>query len=381
MRLPIYLDYNATTPVAKEVVDEMLPYLSLHFGNPSSNHIYSQKPNEALSKAREQIARLINSSPEEIYFTSGGTECNNMVIKGVLKGKDLRNCHIITSAVEHPSVLNPLIELMEAGLKVTFLPVDSNCIVDPESVSKAIQKDSLLVTIMHANNETGVIQPIEEISRITREKGVLLHTDAAQSVGKIAVNVNSLGVDLLTVAGHKFYAPKGIGALYIRSGVRISPLLQGGGQERRLRPGTENVPYCVALGKAAELAFSGLEGGEGERIRRLRDHFYQKVKEAIPGLVLNGHQTKRLPNTLNISIPRILASELLSKVSGTFVASTGAACHDRDVSISHVLSAMGLKGERALGAIRVTFGRYNTLEESDLAAGALIEAAHHLISR
>lgn len=381
MRLPIYLDYNATTPVAEEVLEAMLPYFCDFFGNPSSGHQYGHRPKEALYEARTSLASLINALPDEIIFTSGGTESNNMVLKGVLNGKDLGKCHIITSSVEHPSVLNPLLKLMGSGLKVTYLPVDSQCLVDPKKVLEAIQKETVLVSIMLANNETGVIQPIKEIAKITKERDVLLHTDASQAVGKIPVDVKDLGVDLLTIAGHKFYAPKGIGALYVRSGVEISSLMEGGGQERGLRPGTENVPYCVGLGKAAEMAKRELESGGVEKAKRLRDMFFERVKAAVEGVVLNGHPVLRLPNTLNISVPGMLGEELLSKVADTFVASTGAACHDRSAKISHVLAAMGMPKETALGAIRISLGRGTTEEECELASQALIDAISQLMAR
>lgn len=381
MRLPIYLDYNATTPVPKEVVDKMEPYFTDYFGNPSSGHIYGDLAKKALAEARNKVANLINSSPDEIIFTSGGTESNNMVIKSLIFRKDLSKCHIITSAIEHPSILNPLLKLMEFGLKVTVLPVNNECLIDPDQVLKAIQKDTVLVSIMLANNETGVIQPIKEISKITKERGIFFHTDAAQAVGKIQVDVKELGVDLLTIAGHKLYAPKGIGGLYIRSGVALPPIMEGGGQEMGLRPGTENVPYCVALGEAAELSKLALSDKEPERIKALRDRFYDRVKDQIHSLVLNGHHTLRLPNTLSISIPGVRAAELLSKVSDIFVASTGAACHDRSVSISHVLASMGVPEEVALGTIRISLGRYTTEEECDIASESLIRAAYQLMAK
>jgi len=374
MKLPIYLDYNATTPVAPEVLEAMLPYFKEQFGNPSSNHIYGEMAKSVLEKARAQIAGLINSKPEEIIFTSGGTESNNMVIRGCLKGKDLTKAHIITSSVEHPSVLNPIVSLMERGLNVTIVPVDGNCLVNPEDVKKAIRKDTVFVSIMLANNETGTIQPIEEISQILQEYQIPFHTDASQAVGKIPLDVKELGIHFMTIAGHKFYAPKGIGGLYIKNGTIIEPLMQGGGQERKLRPGTENVPYCVGLGAASQIARAFLNAKGHERLFKLTKMFLAQLREAIPSVLLNGHEEKRLPNTLNISIPGKIGAQLLDKVKHVFVASTGAACHDRAYTLSHVLSAMKLPKEIQLGAIRISVGMYTKEEECEEAVKALTEA-------
>jgi len=374
MNLPIYMDNNATTPVAPEVLEAMLPFFKDIFGNPSSNHIYGEIAKGHLKKARVELAGLINAKPSEIIFTSGGTESNNMVIRGCLRGRDLSKAHIITSSVEHPSVLNPILWLMEMGLKVSIVPVDGKCLVDPDDVKKAITKDTILVSIMLANNETGTIQPIKEISEILKEYQIPFHTDASQAIGKIPVDVKDLGVDLLTIAGHKFYAPKGIGALYIKEGTHIDPLTRGGGQERGIRPGTENVPYCVALGAASKLVKAFLDAKGHERLFQLSRGLWEQLRDLIPEILLNGDEEKRLPNTLNISFLGRIGAKILKGVRHVFVASTGAACHDRSYALSHVLSAMKLPKEVQMGAIRISLGMYTKEEECEMVAKALAES-------
>lgn len=368
----IYLDYNATTPIAPEVANAMMPYILKEFGNPSSSYLLGQMAKESLEKARGRVAELLGSKASEIIFTSGGSESNNMVLKGVALSLRDKGRHIITTKIEHPAIFNPAIFLMENGWDVTFLPVDKYGLLDPDEVKKAIRKDTVLISVMHANNETGTIQPVQEIGRISREHGIFFHTDAAQSIGKIKTDVNDLFVDFLTIAGHKLYAPKGIGALYIRNGIEIVPLIHGGGQEKSRRAGTENVIMSVGLGAACELAGKHLEDYT-VRIVVLRDRLHDKITEKIPEVVLNGHSENRLPNTLYLSFPGMVGEKILEKIP-ELCASTGAACEDRSATISHVLAAMGVSREAAIGAVRLTLGRPTTQAEVDQAADWIIKA-------
>jgi cysteine desulfurase len=375
----IYLDYNATTPIAKEVAEAMMPFVLEDFGNPSSAHPMGVRAKEALEKARGQIARLLGCETNEIIFTSGGTESNNMVLKSLAWTLRNKGGHIVTTKIEHPAIINTALFLMETGCDVTFLPVDSYGQVDPEEVKKAIRKDTILITVMHANNETGTIQFIADISTIAREHGIAFHTDAAQSVGKIETRVDDLGVDLLTIAGHKLYAPKGVGALYIRDGVAIEPFMHGGGQEMGLRSGTENVMLNVGLGKACWLVSENL-ADEMPRIRALRDRLHDHIRSAVPDVALNGHPEMRLPNTLFVSFPGMAGEEILAQIP-ELCTSTGAACHDRSVTLSHVLAAMGVSKEVGMGAIRLTLGRPTTEEEVDQAARWIVEAVEKMRPR
>ena len=370
----IYLDYNATTPIAPEVVQAMLPFLNEEFGNPSSGYPRGWRALEATVKARRQVAELLGSAPEEIIFTSGATEANNTVIKGV--AWHFGAGQIIATAVEHPAVLMPCQWLASRGFEVTLLPVDRQGRVDPDDVRRALTPRTILVSVMHANNETGTIEPVAEIGAITREAGVLLHTDAAQSVGKIPVNVQELQVDFLTVAGHKIYAPKGVGALYVRAGSAVTPLLHGGGQEGGRRAGTENVPYVVALGEACRLIKTTLTA-EQPRLQALRDRLHALLQEGFPGLVLNGPATLRLPNTLNVSFPGLSGQKILSGVHN-LEASLGAACHGDEECSSPVLTAMGVTPEVALGALRLSVGRPTTGEEVEEAARLLLARVQEL---
>jgi cysteine desulfurase len=378
---PIYLDYNATTPLDPAVVEAMLPYLREHFGNPSSSHAYGKLAHDAVDRARRQMAELLGAQPDEIAFTGGGTEASNQALKGAvfaklhgIFGRWAKEAHIITSAVEHPATLQPCAFLQRLGCRVTILPVDRHGRVDPDDVKKAIDRKTTLVSIMHSNNEVGTLQPIREIGRITRERGVLLHTDAAQSLGKLPVNVNDLGVDLLTVAGHKLYAPKGVGVLYVRKGVTLEPLIHGASHESGRRAGTENVPYLVALGQAAEVARQSLPGAT-ERLRLLRDRLWERLRSALGDrVVLNGPSEHRLPNTLNASFVGHIGADLLQKVP-QIAASTGSACHEGKITQSPVLCAMGVPPEVGRGAVRLSVGRFTTEAEIDEAAEALIRAA------
>jgi cysteine desulfurase len=383
---PIYLDYNATTPVDPAVVDALLPYLKEHYGNPSSAHAYGKAAHDAVETARGRVAALIGADPDEVVFTGGGSEASNLAIKGtclarpcglfarLLGGSGPDRAHVITTSVEHPATLQPVEFLRRLGASVTVLDVDKFAMVDPDDVRKAITPRTRLVTVMHSNNEVGTLMPIRKIAAVCRERGVLVHTDCAQSLGKVPVSVRELGVDFLTVAGHKLYAPKGVGALFIRRRVTVEPLIHGAGHEGGQRAGTENVPYVVALGRAAELAAKSLPEA-AERLRQLRNRLHQKLQAALgERLVLNGHPEKRLPNTLNVSFLGHIGSELLAKVPGV-AASTGSACHEGTVTRSPVLCAMQAPLEVNHGAVRLTVGRYTTEDEVDRAAELLIAAA------
>ncbi len=366
---PVYLDYNATTPVLPEVAEALRRYLMEDFGNPGSGHVLGQRAKEALAAARAALAALLEAEPEEIIFLSGGTEANNLALLGTVLSRP--RAHVLVSRIEHPSVLEPAVRLMELGYQVDFLPVDGGGYVDPEEVRRRLKPETVLVSVMLANNETGALQPVAEIARLCREAGVLFHTDAAQAVGKIPVSVKEIGCDLLTVAGHKMYAPKGIGALYVRKGVELHRILYGTGQERGLRPGTEPVALAVALGKAAEIAASDLTT-EAERERFLRERLWEGLCELYPGVVRHGDPERTLPNTLSVSFPGKEGAEILSRARG-LCATTGSACHDRRASVSHVLSAMGVSPEIARGTIRFSLGRLTTPEEIDRALEILRE--------
>ncbi len=373
MSLPVYLDYNATTPVAPEVADAMTPFLREHFGNPSSAHVYGRYAAAAVAEARERVAALIGARSDEIIFTGCATEANGLALCGVARALAARMRHIVISAVEHPAVHEPATHLRETGWDVTVVPVDGTGRIDPDAVVAATRSDTALVSIMHANNEVGTIQPIEEIGRRVRVRGVLLHTDAAQTPGKIPVNVDAIGVDLLALAGHKFYATKGVGALYVRRGTPIARASYGAGQERGLRPGTENVPAIVGLGAAARLA-SERVAAAGPRMHALRDRLHALLAAGVPGLQLNGHPTHRLPNTLNVSFPGVSGEALLAAAGADVAASVGSACHAGSHEPSGVLAALGADFPRALGAVRLTVGAYTTEAEIERAVPALLAA-------
>jgi cysteine desulfurase len=359
---PIYLDFNASTPIAPEVAAAMRPLLEAHYGNPSSLHWAGQPAHAALDAARSEVASLLGCSPEELVFTSGGSEANNLAIKGTFFAARGRANHIVTSRVEHPGTIEPCRFLERFGAEVTYLPVDGTGRVNPDDVRRAITDRTVLVTIMHANNEVGTIQPIEEIARIARDRGVLIHTDAAQSVGKIPTRVDDLGVDLLSVAGHKFYAPKGVGALYIRRGVVLEPLIHGGGQERGRRSGTESALLATGLGAACALAMSA---DRNDRIRLMRDWLWEELRTAFGDqVVLNGHPSLRLPNTLNVSFVGRIGADILARLDGV-AASAGSACHAGRVELSPVLAAMGVPSNIGMGAIRLSLGRTTTQSEID----------------
>ena len=373
MNLPVYLDYNATTPVAPEVAEAIAPYLREHFGNPSSSHAYGRRAHEAVDRARGDVAALVGATPGEIVFTGCATEANNLSILGVTRALRGIKRHVVTSAVEHPAVLQPCLRLREDGWEVTVVGVDAHGCVDPRVVARALRDDTALVSIMLANNEVGTLQPVAAIAALARSHGVVVHTDAAQVAGKIAVDVNALGVDLLTLAGHKFYATKGVGALYVRAGTPIAPPIVGAEHERGLRPGTENVPGIVGLGEAARLARERLPQAEAH-LRGLRDALHAVLLAGVPGLELNGHPEHRLPNTLNVSFPRASGRALLEAAAADVAASLGSACHAESEAVSGVLAAMGIGYERAAGAVRLSVGAFTTEEEVRHAGRALVEA-------
>lgn len=364
-----YLDFNASTPVDPVVAAAMRPFLEGAFGNPSSRHWASVPAKTALENARAEVAGLLGADPGEIVFTSGGSEANNLAIKGVFFARGGKGGHIVTTVVEHPAVLEPCRFLERLGAKVTYLPVDGTGRVDPDDVRRAVTPETTLISVMHANNEVGTIQPIAAIAAIAREHGVPLHTDAAQTIGKIPVDVDALGVDLLTVAGHKLYAPKGIGALYIRRGVELEPLVHGAGHEGGQRAGTESALLAVGLGAACALA---RDLGPMDRVRGLRDRFWQSLQGVFDyRVVLNGHPEHRLPNTLNVSFVGQVGAEILAGLDGV-AASLGSACHAGRIELSPVLKAIGVPPEVGMGAIRFSLGRSTTAAEVDQVVASLV---------
>lgn len=361
----IYLDYAATTPAHPEVVAEMVLYFEEKFGNPSSIYALGREAKAAVESAREKVAALINAKPEEIIFTSGGTESNNSALHGVAYANKNRGNHIITTQIEHHAILEPCKFLEKQGFEITYLPVDEHGLVDPNLVKKMITDKTILVSIMHANNEIGTIEPIEEISKIVKEKRIYFHTDAVQTVGQMEVDVDKLGVDLLSLSGHKFYGPKGVGALYVRKGTRLVPYLRGGAQERNRRASTENVPGIVGLGKASELALLEM-GGKEKQLLFLRDKLIKGVQDKIPDVVLNGHPEKRVAKNVNFCIKYVEGESMLLNLDMEGIAaSTGSACTSGSLEPSHVMLAIGRSHELAHGSIRFTLGRLTTEEEID----------------
>lgn len=361
----IYLDHAATTPTDPAVVEAMFPWLTEEFGNPAALYSLGLTAARAVQEARETVAGTIGADPEEIYFTSGGTEANNWAILGTAEAHQSKGRHLVTSAIEHHAVLEPMQFLAKHGYEVTFVPVDSAGLVDPDEVRKALRPDTILVSIMHANNEIGTIQPLPEIGRITREAGVLFHVDAVQSLGKIPVNVEELGVDMLSASAHKFYGPKGVGFLYLRKRTRITPLLHGGAQERRRRAGTLNVPGIVGMAKALELARERMQE-DAVREATLRDRLWEGLRRSIEAIYLNGDPIRRLPNNLNVRLDGIEGESmiLMLDMEGICV-SSGSACTSGSLDPSHVLLALGIPPENAHGSLRVTLGRSTTEEDID----------------
>lgn len=375
----IYLDYNATTPVAAEVAAAMQPFLTEYYGNPSSSHALGRICHEAIEDARGHVAALLGADRDEIVFTSGGTESNNLALKGVLlRGFPSSDGHLVTSAIEHPAIAGVAEYLLRLGYAVTVVGCDSQGLVDPDDVRKAIRPDTRLVSIMHANNEVGTVQPVRDIAAVCHERGVPVHTDAAQSIGKVQAKVDELDVDLLSLAGHKVYAPKGIGVLFVRQTVDLEPLLHGAGHERGLRPGTENVPHIVGLGAAARLAAAALEVQE-ERLTALRDRLCTTLRQAIgERLTVNAEAAPRLPNTLSVNFPSVAGSALLARVP-ELCASTGAACHSSGTAVSATLRAMGVTASVARGTVRLSLGWPTTAAEVDRAAALLTGAWEALV--
>lgn len=374
---PVYLDYNGTTPHAPEVIEAMRPFLESEFGNPSSGHWYGIRPKQALIAARKQVAGLLGCTPAEVLFTSGGTEANNQVIKSFADARYAAGRHLITSGIEHPAILEVCRSMERHGFAVTVVGVDSDGLVDPAEVAAAIRPDTTMISIMHANNEVGTIQPIAEIGALARKHGILMHTDAAQSLGKIPVRVDELGVDLLSVAGHKLYAPKGVGALYIRSGVEPQVFCHGAGQENGRRAGTENILEIVGLGAACELAATDPEHHTAH-LQAMRDRLEAGLAKALSDIRFNGHRTNRLPNTCSVSFSGVEANRILEEIGLDVAASAGAACHADRVEISHVLTAMRVPESWATGTLRFTTGRYTTAEEIDRALEAIVSAIQRL---
>jgi len=359
----IYLDHSATTKLKKEVLDTILPFLTEQYGNPSTIYTLGREAKKAIDSAREQVAKAINAQPNEIYFTSSGTESDNWAIKGVAYANKQKGKHIITSNIEHHAVLHTCEFLEKEGLEITYVPVDNEGILDLEQLKKAIRPDTILISVMLANNEIGTIQPIKEISQLAKEHGIYLHTDAVQAIGSIPVDVNDLGVDLLSLSGHKIYGPKGVGVLYVKTGTKISPFIHGGGQERGKRAGTENVANIVGIGKAIELATQDIQT-HSSHLQELRDMTIEEILKAIPHSRLNGHKEKRLPGNVNISFEYIEGESILLMLDSKGVcASSGSACTSGSLDPSHVLLAIGLPHEIAHGSLRLTFGEENTKDD------------------
>lgn len=375
---PVYLDHNATTPLLPSVVDAMLPYLREHFGNPSSGHAYGARAREGVERARAQVAALLGCDAGEVLFTSGGTEASNLALRGVTEALPERR-HVVTTVLEHPATAKPCAWLEARGWRVTRLPCDAQGRTLLDAAERALTEPAALLSVMHSNNETGVLQPVAELAALARAAGTLVHTDAAQSLGKVPVRVRELGVDLASIAGHKLYAPKGVGALYVRAGTPLRPFALGAGHERGLRPGTENVASIVGLGAACEALGADLEAAR-ERVRALRDGLYERLREALPGLALTGHEAQRLPNTLHVRFPGVRGSAVLEGAPEV-AASTGSACHEGEEHASAVVLALGIAPEDALGAVRLTLGRGTTEPELERAAQALVRSYRALTAR
>ncbi|MFO7525720.1 MAG: selenide, water dikinase SelD [Ignavibacteriaceae bacterium] len=373
---PVYLDYNATTPIDPLVAEAMLPFIHTHFGNPSSSHLFGTEAKRAVEKARKQVADLLNCNVDEIVFTSGGSESNNYAIRGAAFANRTKGNQIITSSVEHPAVTEVCSFLERCGFKITYLPVDEYGMVDPQSVLDSITSQTIMITVMHANNEVGTIQPINEIGKIAQEHGIIFHSDCAQSVGKIPVNVDELNADLLSIAGHKFYAPKGIGALYIKSGIKLEKLIYGADHEMNFRAGTENVIQIVGLGEACRIVSEKLDD-YSDHMKKMRDRIENSLKEKFPELRINGHPERRLPNTLSVSFSGLEANTIVSELTNVAV-SAGAACHSDTIDISATLKAMNIPDEDAMGTIRISTGRYTANAELDYALTQIISVVEKL---
>ncbi len=368
------MDHSATTPVAPEVLAAMLPYFSEKFGNASSLHLSGREAKEALEDSREKVASLLRARAEEIIFTSGGTESDNLALKGIARRNRKTGKHIITTQIEHPAILETCRQLEKEGFELTYLPVNQEGLVELSTLEAAIRPDTILISVMHANNEVGTIQPLEEIGRLAAEKDIYLHTDAVQSVGKIPVDVDELGIDLLSLSAHKLYGPKGVGALYIRKGTKIESIIQGGGHESRLRSGTENVSGIVGLARAAELAGETM-AAEAERLTGLRDHLAKQVLGRVKESWINGSMKRRLPGNLNFGFKYVEGESLLLFLDSKGICvSTGSACSSHKLEPSHVLMSLGLKPEECHGSLRITLGMSNTMDEVEYVAESIVEA-------
>jgi cysteine desulfurase len=380
---PIYLDYNATTPILPEVADVMRPFLTDFFGNPSSSHWYGLQTKKAIEQARQQVASLLDCQGEEILFTSGGSESNNYAIKGIAFAKREKGNHIITSQIEHPAVTEVCEYLKNWGFEISYIPVSEDGIIDLSALVDAVKPTTILITVMHANNEVGTIQPIEKIAQIAKNHGIIFHSDGAQSVGKIATSVEDLGVDLFSVAGHKLYAPKGVGALYIKKGIELEKQIHGANHERNLRAGTENVLEIVGLGKACEIAKRDIEKNQNH-MKEMRDQLTNGLHKNLKGIVemrVNGHPENRLPNTASVSFANIEANTLISEIENRVAVSAGAACHSDRVDVSSTLEAMKVPLGYAMGTIRFSTGKFTTSEEIDEVISIVSQAVKGLVSK
>lgn len=371
--MKIYLDNNATTRLDDDAFDAMIPFFKEEYGNAFSLHLFGRETGKAVAESRKVIADLLGVLPEEIIFTGSGTEGDNLAIRGVARAYKNRGKHIIVSSIEHPGVRNTCKDLEKEGFEITVLNVDKNGVVDLEQLKSAIKDETILISVMHANNETGVIQPIEEIGKIAKENKILFHVDAVQSMGKLEINPKEMGIDLLVFTAHKFYGPKGVGALYVRNGVRLGKVITGGGQERKLRPGTTNTPLIVGMAKALEKAYAEREE-ENKRVGELRDYFEEEISVRIPEIIINGKNVPRLPGTSSITFKYVEGESILLSLSMKGIAvSSGSACSSDELQASHVLLAMGIPAEFAHGTIRFSLGKYNTKEEIDYTIEAVVE--------
>ena len=371
--MKVYLDNNATTKVDEEVVKAMIPYFSEYYGNPFSLHLFGAETGKAVTEARQTIADILKAKPSEIIFTASGSEADNLAIRGIAKAYKHRGKHIITSTIEHPAVKNTFMDLMEDGFEITMVPVDENGVMIMDEFKKALREDTILVSVMHANNEVGTFQPIEEIAKITKERKIIFHVDAVQTMGKVEIYPEKMGIDLLSFSGHKFHAPKGIGVLYKRDGVRLARIITGGNQEGKRRPGTSNVPYIVGLAKALQMAVANMKE-EWNREETLRNYFEDEVSKRIPEIKINGKGARRLPGTSSITFKYLEGESMLLNLSLKGIAvSSGSACSSDSLQPSHVLLAMGIPAEFAHGTLRFSLSKYTTKEEIDYTIESLVE--------
>lgn len=378
--MKVYLDNNATTKVDEKVLEAMLPYFSEYYGNPFSLHLFGAETGKVVAESRKKIADILKANPSEIIFTASGSEADNLAVRGITRAYKHRGKHIITSSIEHPAIKDTFVDLIEDGFEISVIPVDENGVLILDEFKKALREDTILVSVMHANNEVGSFQPIEEIAKITKERKIILHVDAVQSMGKLPIYPEKMGIDLLSFSGHKFYAPKGIGVLYKRDGVRLGKVLTGGNQEGKRRPGTSNTPYIVGIAKALEMSVENMNE-EWKREEELRDYFEAEVQKKIPEIIINAKSVKRLPGTSSITFKYLEGESILLNLSLKGIAvSSGSACSSDSLQPSHVLLAMGIPAECAHGTIRFSLGKYNTKEEIDYTIECLVEIISKLRS-